>query len=430
MKQAIITFLLLVLTANGVIAYQGFSQPAAGFTVSVQETSLTVAVTDDAIYRTGYYSFGEDRWHPFNFSQASIGSWITGGEASIALNIPESQSIDNYIIIYSCTYDEQWECHGNQWQLHQFNTSREIHNNETISNYTIIFSQDFEDNSLGSYAGHWDEWEDDWQEEWNWFKNHEIVSIVEQDGTKAMQFIYPKGTSNGVDQGVDFDVLAPLADALYEELYLSYNIMFKPGFDFVISGKIPSLGGGKDWDDHSGAPYYDEGYHTGISWGKADWNKRGYLNFYFYHHDLAYPSGETKQWKDPDNPASTYYIDTSEERWISITLRVVMNSVNSPGENGSNDGFAEAYIDGGFAARWEGLRFRNTDDVGIDWLRIYSQFGGIGPEFATTDDEWILTDDYYLWTFTDDFLAANPQMPQRMQPAPNGSSIMVPGMKT
>jgi len=211
---------------------------------------------------------------------------------------------------------------------------------------------------------------------------------------------------------------------------MSYNIMFRPGFDFVISGKIPSLGGGEDWDDHSGAPYYDEGYRAGIAWYKERWNGKGFLRFYFYHHDQVSPYGETVDWYNPDNPEERYYIDTSSEKWTSITLRVVMNSLNGPGENGSNDGLAEAYVDGKLAGRWEGLRLRNLDSVGVDWFRVYSQFGGIGDEFATTRDEWMLTDDYYIWTYSDEYLAEHPEVPRGRQSSPAGRTIVVPGMKT
>ncbi|MBW2982725.1 hypothetical protein KY327_00305, partial [Candidatus Woesearchaeota archaeon] len=36
---------------------------------------------------------------------------------------------DNYILTYSCTYQEsqeQWECHDNKWQLNQFNATRDL----------------------------------------------------------------------------------------------------------------------------------------------------------------------------------------------------------------------------------------------------------------------------------------------------------------
>ncbi len=296
------------------------------------------------------------------------------------------------------------------------------------ANYNIFFSNDFEDNSLGAYISHPGEWEDDWNMEWDWFKNNNIVSIVQHDVTKAMRFIFPEGTVNGVDQGTKFKVYVP-GDDVHEELYLSYNIMFRPGFDFVISGKIPSLGGGEDWDDHPGAPYYDEGYRAGIAWYKARWNGKGFLRFYFYHHDQESPYGETLDWHNPDNPEEPYYIDTSSEKWLSITLRVVMNSLNGPGENGSNDGLAEAYVDGKLAGRWEGLRFRNLDSAGVDYFRVYSQFGGIGDEFATTRDEWMLTDDYYIWTYSDEYLAGHPEAPRGRQPSPAGRTIIVPGMK-
>jgi polysaccharide lyase-like protein len=292
----------------------------------------------------------------------------------------------------------------------------------------VIFSNDFEDNSLGIYNQYPEEWEEDWNLEWDWFKGNERVSIVEEDNTKAMKFIYPEGSVNGEGQGSRFYVDLPGEEGTYEELYLSYNIKFRPYFDFVKSGKIPAIGGGEDWT-HSGAPYYDEGYRSGILW-EGSHDARGRLGFYLYHHDLEYPSGEKRRWSDPYNSNEPYFVvNPGDERWISITIRVVVNSLNGPGENGNNDGVIEAYIDGKLMERWDGLRLRNVESTGIDWLKIYSQFGGIGDEFATNRNEWMLTDDYYIWKYSDEYLAEHPEVPRGRQSSPDGRTITVPGMK-
>ncbi|MBA7511566.1 hypothetical protein ES705_03562 [subsurface metagenome] len=292
---------------------------------------------------------------------------------------------------------------------------------DTDDIYNIIFSNDFEDNTVGLYD--YNEWLGDWNMGWDaWWINRDITYIEQKDTSKAMKWIFPEGTLNGVDQGGKFHPEIPGLGAGYTELYFSYNIMFKPDFDFVISGKIPSMGGGEDWDDHGGAPYYDEGFRCGLAWSET-WDGEGGLRFYIYHHDQSGPYGDTRNWSDPST-TDIYKFPTDEENWVNITIRIVLNTVNAPPENGNNDGFVEGFINGRLMERWEGLRFRNLPSIGIDYMKIYAQFGGVDPIFQTTRDEWILTDDYYLFTY-----ANHVDVPRGHTPSPVGRVLQLPNME-
>ncbi|MBA7511564.1 hypothetical protein ES705_03560 [subsurface metagenome] len=197
--------------------------------------------------------------------------------------------------------------------------------------FNIIFSNDFEDNTVGLYD--YDEWSGEWNMAWDaWWANSDITYIEENDNDKVMKWIFPEGSVNGIDQGGKFHPDIPGIGAGYNELYLSYNIMFKPGFDFVISGKIPSMGGGEDWNDHGGAPLFDEGFRCGLAWFKT-WDGKGGLRFYIYHHDQPGPYGHTRNWSDPDSE-DVYKFPTDGENWVNVTIRIVLNTVNTPPENG------------------------------------------------------------------------------------------------
>ena len=269
--------------------------------------------------------------------------------------------------------------------------------------FTVVHSVDFEDNTTGIYGNYPREWEADWGDVWYAWRNNDIVEIIQKDNTKAQKFIFPEGTYDGINQGGDYTASIPGNDADSIELYLSYDVMWKPGFEFVISGKT---GGhmlvGHDWaGEHSGGPYFWEGGRFGLSWQYADWANSAYMNFYFYHHDLDDAYGETKPWDDPYSDLGYYFFDTSEEKWVNITIRMVVNTCNNweNGEIGNNDGFAEGFINGRFFTRWDNLRMRNVDTIGINCVKIYAQFGGGTQNFAATRDEWLLTDNYYIWVY-------------------------------
>ena len=52
---------------------------------------------------------------------------------------------------------------------------------------------------------------------------------------QAMQWNFPEG-SLGPDAGRELGVAPGIS---YDEIYFSYDVMFKPGFEFVLGGKIP-----------------------------------------------------------------------------------------------------------------------------------------------------------------------------------------------
>ena len=110
----LLSVLLIGFVSAAPHAHNGFSVAESGFVVS----DRSVNVVDDAIFHTGYYaSEGDVDWTPFELSGASpLGSadWIID---SGQYTLP-SLSGEYYVVVYSCTNNGGWDCHGGMWQLH------------------------------------------------------------------------------------------------------------------------------------------------------------------------------------------------------------------------------------------------------------------------------------------------------------------------
>ena len=95
--------------------YGAFSVPEAGFRVS----GGLVSVTDTALHKMGWYSVNGTAWQQFTFTGSAYGTgstWLSGS-ASASLPAALSASGEHYLIVYSCSYNNSWDCHGNKWQL-------------------------------------------------------------------------------------------------------------------------------------------------------------------------------------------------------------------------------------------------------------------------------------------------------------------------
>ncbi|MBN1274966.1 DUF4038 domain-containing protein [Candidatus Woesearchaeota archaeon] len=134
MRRFLFLALISIMLSTLVPAYDGYSDPYEGFRLGTRSLlfaeeeatkTLTITVEDDAVYQTGHYSIN-NQWVPFTFTEEAVNGWIRTGTASASITIPRSSNTDNFVITYSCSRTgESWDCHGNRWQLHQFNTTTE-----------------------------------------------------------------------------------------------------------------------------------------------------------------------------------------------------------------------------------------------------------------------------------------------------------------
>ncbi len=252
---------------------------------------------------------------------------------------------------------------------------------ENMDIFNIYFKQDFENDTPGTYDY------DEYKKDWNYpsWEDREVppeivVSTDPAQPGKVMRFIFPKGGVGPGEGGGTW--LCPLGKA-YDELYFSYRVKFKPGFEPVLSGKLPGVIGSPEFPC-CGSPGYYDGFRA-----KLTWNYWPDIVNYIYHHDL------TQEYGDP-YPIG-YGLPTG--KWFTLTNRIVMNSV---GENGGNkDGIIETFVDGVLMFQKSDIVFRNVSDIGSDILEIVSFFGGEGDAFAAARDEWIELDDFVAFTYKD-----------------------------
>ena len=257
--------------------------------------------------------------------------------------------------------------------------------------YKIIFKQDFEDDTPGLYN------KNQWKADWNspaYENGLDKTYIIEtDDGNRVMQLNLPKGSVGPTAGGIQWE--APFKGQT--EVYLSYNVMFKPGFNWVMGGKLPGLGGGPAYG--SGTPMvWNEGFSSRLMWRYG--TNAGKIMFYSYHQGITGNFGDGDPW-------GPYILQTRDNAWHNITIRLVLNTIDKkklvtdPQHAGNNDGLMEGFINGVLMTSVTGVCFRNLPSIMIDKMHITSFFGGNSEKFAAARDEWILLDDITLFTYSD-----------------------------
>lgn len=281
--------------------------------------------------------------------------------------------------------------------------------------FNVVFHQDMEETPVGPLSQ--EQWARDWQNpefaNGVYTGDRTIIEDINMGERKSrvMHWTFPEGTFSADDKhGYQWQV--PLGES-YEELYLTYSIMFKPGFEAVLGGKIPGLQGGPK---EVGPPGWEDGFGGSLMF------KPGPVPvFYIYHHDMPSQYGDTRGWG--------YTFDVSSDKWYDITLRIVMNTATATeigGPDGLNDGIMEGYVNGKLYGTWTNLRLRNLKNIGVDHARIQAFFGGGDSEWATIRDEWMLIDNVFVWKYSNQYLEDNPSVKRGIQANPIHGEILTP----
>ncbi len=199
------------------------------------------------------------------------------------------------------------------------------------------------------------------------------IENLNEDHGNVLSITYLKGEYSQTDKGkVQF--YYSLGDT-YQHLYISYNIFFSDGFDFVKGGKLPGLSGGQNNSGGSKPTGFD-------GWsGRLMWRENGLLVNYMYHFYQPWFTGEDFEWKK---------IETGV--WYNLTYRIEMNTT------WSRDGELQAWIDGEEIFNLSNFQFRNTYDFGIDTLFFSTFYGGSNSSWAPGSDGNIKMDDFYIST--------------------------------
>ncbi len=290
-----------------------------------------------------------------------------------------------------------------------------IVNAQSSSTFNIIYKHDFENNTRGLYD--YNQWKSDWNNP-AYVNGLDKTYIIDGgNGNQAMQWNYPQGSVGPTAGGGQFE---PPNNAQADEIYMSYNIQFKPGFEWVLGGKLPGLKGGPQ-SYYSGVqkPGWSDGFSNGLMWGHgyAGQDDKGGIYFYTYYQDQSGLYGDSYRW-------GNFKFQTDPGRWYNITIRMVMNTIKSDGSGGNYDGIMEGFVDGKLVVSKTGMRFRNTSSVHIDKMKIYSHFGGSGSEYGAARDEWTLIDDVYLFTY-----GTGVSVPRGNTPSSPGRVLQLPNLR-
>lgn len=263
--------------------------------------------------------------------------------------------------------------------------------------FNILFENDFNDNQLGSYLS------SDYAKDWNKPAHTTIdvtkkIEILEDNtaGTPFMRVFFKKDTYGLTGNGCYWTSTLPACT----EVYFSYDVRFKPGFEWVIGGKIPGVIGG---NTQAGvAPKPGDGFSARIMW-----KENGRAVSYVYHQDQAIQYGDSFFW---GNFAFT------SGKWYNITIRVVLNSP------ASKNGIMEGFVDGKLMFQKTNFRFRAIESIKIENMSISSFFGGDSKDWAALRDEWIDFDNFIAFTYTSEL----PNVPKGNQASSSEKELIHP----
>ncbi len=239
---------------------------------------------------------------------------------------------------------------------------------------TSLHTIDFAGTPLGEYT------DADIEADWPglmWANPNGRVSVVEENGNRFIRVSYPQGGvgpgEGGAQWRTDFQ---DGFGTTFEELYVSYRVRFRSGFNPVKGGKLPGLLGGTGNTGGNPSSGYD-GWSARMMWrtGNA-------AVFYVYHADMPGIYGEDLDW------ANTF----TKGDWITVEHRVVMNTGNQ------HNGVLQGWYNGVLAHSTIDLRYRFVNGFAIDGFYFSTFFGGSGADWAPTVDETIDFDDFIFST--------------------------------
>jgi len=257
---------------------------------------------------------------------------------------------------------------------------------ETSPNNAIIYQQDFETANVGIYTP------EDLNAQWDtplWhlgFRDGRANIITDMQNGKSLQITYP---ANKFGAGGASAFLSDLAfgveiEGHYEELYLSYDMKFAEGFDFVRGGKLPGLCGYSYKQKPSDGCNTGGGYPTGYDgWSaRGMWRVDGTLENYVYNASQESFYGDDEYWN----------VEAVPGHWHRVQHRVVLNTV------GQKNGILEAWLDGNKVLSDNTVEYRKTEDIKINLFYFNTFYGGNDSSWATSTDQFMYFDNFRIST--------------------------------
>ena len=261
-----------------------------------------------------------------------------------------------------------------------------LEDNAQNDNTGEIYRQNFNNANVGLYQA--DQLNEDWQSpHWHLGFDQGRVKIVNTDRFgHAMEVTYPAGRygtegSTALLSDIQFSMDLPKS---YNELYVSYDIRFAEGFDFVKGGKLPGLCGADNNEAPSTGCNTGGGYPTGYDgWSaRGMWREDGVLENYIYHASQRNYYGDDEFWDVSATPG----------RWHRIQHRVALNTP------GKKNGVLEAWLDGKKVLSLNNIEYRKTASIGINLFYFSTFFGGNDASWAPSTDQTINFDNFVIST--------------------------------
>lgn len=249
----------------------------------------------------------------------------------------------------------------------------------------VIFELGFENSGSGIYSP--DQLNEDWAYPvWHLGLNENRASIVDESGRgKVLQVTYPGGaygSAGAVAFMTDLDFSGQAQS--YDELYLSYEVKFSKGFEFVRGGKLPGLCGYNNTQTVGSGCNTGGGYPTGYDgWSaRVMWREGGALENYMYHSKQTHFYGDDEYWQKLATPGS----------WHHFQHRVVMN------DPGVANGIMQAWLDGELVLDMHDVEYRKTADIGINLFYFSTFYGGNDSSWAPSKDQMTYFDNFKIST--------------------------------
>jgi|GEM_PF-2203345 len=267
------------------------------------------------------------------------------------------------------------------------------------SDFQIVHSHDFENNTLGPYNS--DEHNRDWDRSyWNRPGHPHIVNF---NGRKVARNLYEQGKWGARESGSDFGGrLAPISD----EIYYTYQVFFERDFHWGRAVKFPGFrmtpamtaGGGST--------------NNGGSIIRFQSDSNGRLRWYVYHHRMQTNFGDNLGW-------GGFQLLTNQ--WYTITFRVVLNTP------GVENGILQVWIDGQLVDSRTGLLFRtNSSPQSINQQSISTFMGGNDASFAPNRTQHMWMDNFFVWRYSQEYLNANPNVARGFNLQSGNSKLYTP----
>ena len=228
----------------------------------------------------------------------------------------------------------------------------------------------------------------------NGMSEKRLSILTEGSGKTANKFLrvsYPKGGVGPSKGGGQFMLKFANDNEEYQEMYVSYRVRFRPGFNFVKGGKLPGLCGG-NCNTGGSKPNGKDGWSA-----RMMWRSKGSAVQYVYYPEQPSKYAEDMYWNYGGDQRSFARSDGSnlgDGKWHTVQTRVLLNNIGA----GVRDGKIQSWFDGKQALNKGDMRFRFTGRLAIDTLYFSTFFGGSGSQWAPTANEYADFDDIIVST--------------------------------